>query len=61
MTGAVLHQARVRLLQVNGEDKRKVVAQAFTADPQYMPVSAFLRPPLSIFYAPDPKETHESG
>lgn len=61
MTGAVLGNARVRLLQVNGDDKRQVVAQAFEADPQHMPIAAFLAPPLDIFFAPDPEETHEPG
>lgn len=61
MTGAVLQHARVRLLQVNGAGKRRVVADAFEADPEEMPIAAFLAPPLNIFYAPDAEETHEPG
>lgn len=61
MTGAVLQHARLRLLQVNGTGKRQVIAEAFTAEPQHMPIAAFLMPPLEIFYAPDSKETHEPG
>ncbi len=61
LTGAVLQRARVRLLQINGEEKRRVVTGAFNAQPREKPVAAFLQPPLDIFYAPNHEERHEPG
>lgn len=56
LTGAVLHHARVRLLQVNGQAKREVVANAFGAEPKAAPIAAFLKPPLEIHAGPDFKD-----
>lgn len=56
LTGAVLHHARVRLLQINGQAKREVVASAFGAEPEAAPIAAFLIPPLDIYAGPDFKD-----
>lgn len=56
LTGAVLHHARVRLLQVNGQAKRDVVAGAFGAEPKAAPIAAFLQSPLDIYAGPDFKD-----
>lgn len=56
LTGAVLHKARVRLLQVNGQAKRDVLANAFGSEPQKTPIAAFLNPPLDIYAGPDFKD-----
>lgn len=52
MTGRALHQAKLLLLQINGEEKREVLTRAFSADPLELPIAEFLRPPLEIYYCP---------
>ncbi|WP_304640623.1 6-phosphogluconolactonase [Pseudomonas sp.] len=52
MTGRALHQAKLLLLQINGEEKREVLRRAFSASPLELPIAEFLRPPLEIYYCP---------
>lgn len=52
MTGRALHQAKLLLLQINGEEKREVLSRAFSASPLELPIAEFLRPPLEIYYCP---------
>lgn len=52
LTGAALHSADLQLLVICGEDKYQRLCQAFAAAPEQVPVSAFLQPPLAIYYSP---------
>lgn len=52
MTGKVIHQAKLVLLQIDGEEKRATLNRAFEAPPTDLPIAAFLSPPMEIFYCP---------
>lgn len=52
LTGRAIHQAKVLLLQIDGEEKRATLNQAFEASPTDLPIAAFLSPPMEIFYCP---------
>ncbi|WP_150305788.1 6-phosphogluconolactonase [Pseudomonas saliphila] len=51
MTGKALHQAQVRLLQINGPQKQQTLTEAFAASPAERPIAAFLTPPMDIYYS----------
>lgn len=53
MTGKALNQAAVRLLQINGPQKRQTLTEAFSAPPAQRPIAAFLKPPMDIYYSPE--------
>ncbi len=52
MTGRAIHQAKLVLLQIDGEEKRATLNRAFATAPTDLPVAAFLSPPMEIFYCP---------
>ena len=54
MTARMILGARHKLLVITGEDKRQTLNSALEqADPMAMPIEAFLRAPMDIFYSPD--------
>ncbi|QIB52736.1 MULTISPECIES: 6-phosphogluconolactonase [Pseudomonas] len=53
MTGKALNQATIRLLQINGPQKRQALTEAFSASPAERPIAAFLEPPMDIYYSPE--------
>lgn len=53
MTGKALNQAEIRLLQINGLQKRQTLTDAFSASPAQRPIAAFLQPPMDIYYSPE--------
>lgn len=52
MTGKAIHQAKLLLLQIDGEEKRNTLNDAFQAAPTELPIAAFLSPPMEIYYCP---------
>ncbi|HDZ57319.1 MAG TPA: 6-phosphogluconolactonase [Pseudomonas xinjiangensis] len=53
MTGKAIRQAKLLLLQISGEQKYRTLLEAFEAEPEKLPVAAFLAPPMEIFYSPE--------
>lgn len=53
MTARAIRTARKQLLLISGEQKyQALVAAVALDDPYVMPISAFLKPPLDIYYSP---------
>lgn len=53
MTARAIGTAGVQLLVISGENKRRTLDQALQQqDARAMPIEAFLRPPMDIFYSP---------
>lgn len=53
MTARAIQTAREQILLICGEQKRQALAAAVTLnDPAIMPIAAFLKPPLDVYYSP---------
>lgn len=53
MTASAIQSARHLMLVIAGEEKYQTLATAVQLDDQHaMPISAFLKPPLDIYYCP---------
>lgn len=54
MTARAIDSAGTRLLVLAGEEKRRTLVSAWQEqDPLRMPIKAFLKPPMDIYYSPD--------
>ena len=52
MTYSLLAAARVQCLSIQGTGKLETLRQAMRLDPSQMPIRAFLRSPLEIYWCP---------
>ena len=52
MTYSLLSSARVQCLSIRGPEKLETLRQAVRAEPAQMPIRAFLRAPLEIYWCP---------
>ncbi|PAU89463.1 6-phosphogluconolactonase [Pseudomonas sp. WN033] len=52
LSGRALRTAGLQLLAISGDDKRRTLIRALESRDAGLPISAFLAPPLDIYYSP---------